>query len=77
MNILPERERPTAATWNLEIGGRARVWAELTSDGRSWVSVRFEDSAINWASEASIWNLGWSIWEVELSARDCCVVMLL
>ncbi|KAE8682575.1 hypothetical protein F3Y22_tig00111238pilonHSYRG00230 [Hibiscus syriacus] len=37
--IQPDDPIPTAPTWNLEIGGRAKVWADLTNDGRSWSTV--------------------------------------
>jgi hypothetical protein len=61
MKIRPEIPTPTAATWNLEIGTRANGWADLTIFGSSWVRVKPVDWAIDFASEASIMNLGSSI----------------
>lgn len=52
--IRPEAPRPTAATGKLEMGGRARVWAGETREGRSLAMG--EEWA--WASDADITNLG-------------------
>lgn len=61
IKIRPDGDNPTAPTWKLEMGGRARDWAEVTSDGRSWVRVRDEDLAMDLASVASITKTGRSI----------------
>lgn len=62
--IRPEDPSPTAPTWKFEIGGLARVWADLTSVGRSWRTVSPDFWAIDSASAASITNLGRSIFWV-------------
>lgn len=55
--MRPEGARPTAATENLEMGGRARGWAVGTRVGRSSGRVTAADSAMAKASEAEIKNL--------------------
>ncbi|KAL4335739.1 hypothetical protein GQ457_07G039970 [Hibiscus cannabinus] len=59
--IRPDDPIPTAPTWYLEIGGRAKIWADLTNEGRSWSTVWPDCLAICSASAESITNLGRSI----------------
>ena len=56
-NTLPDDPRPTAPTWYLEIGGRAKLCADLTRVGRRRGIVRADCLAKDSASGASITNL--------------------
>lgn len=70
MKIRPVDPNPTAPTGKLEIGERARVWADLTNEGRSWRRFRSEFLAIDSASEDSITNLDRSIFVVDDDYTD-------
>ena len=59
--IRPDDPRPTAPTWNFEIGGRAKDFAGLTSEGRSWRTETPSWFAADSASSGEITKLGLSI----------------
>lgn len=68
--MRPEEPNPTAPTWNLDMGGRARGWACLTRDGRRWMEDEESEE------ERSMTKDGRPIGEYEVVSDGCDVLEL-